>query len=816
MAIPSGSGGKWWFNGLPFTTVEPISGTTLGGQKYWFNGLPMSAYSEVVVLDQSLVPSLVVDTDTFFAPTLTLDIGTILTPSRVIDTDTFYVPTVTVGTITLSPSLVIDSDVIYSPTVITGAYALSPSLVVDTDTFYAPTLTTLWALTPGIVTDADAFFAPVVTKYGTLLPALYDDTDTFYVPAVVPGSVSRQADLVVDTDAFYAVFAGQFNQVLPPLLADIDSFFVPVISTNSGLLPELVDADDVINPPFIGVTWFINAEFVSDDTVFYPLSVSIYNNVLPSFVNSSEIFYTPIFVPGPVTIRPSRVLDTDIFATAFVGIIDNTPNPIGGDPSNLPGNLKYVSAITMPQSGLILSVESRVNASKTVNSRMVIYDNGETGGMPKTLLGVSFDKTTVTSGANLYTLRVPVSVLAGQVIWVGIHSDGGFQWLLANSKNGSKYNTDTWAGGASDPFGPTSNDNKKAPLVVYYLQAAFASVVANLVVDTDIIYPPSRSSFNSMEPPLVVDTDFFYTWTVSNYYPLLPEVYVDNDIVYAANVAAGAVTLAPPFIADDTVVYSPSIERFALQISNVFSAVVPNDDTFYSPAVSMNITLTAALVVDTDVFYGTVVNRIGAGVNNVFSAAMPSDDSIYAAAVRLASVPLSTTLVVDSDTIYSPIVERLAPLIDTVFSASMPSTDVIYQTTVSLLGANLPPLLVLDVDVIHSPSILSRYILLTGTPPSAPDFFYAPSVTEGVVTLAPTMISSGLDIYAAAVSTELDNRTLSPSRVQHDDRFYQPLSEGGSGGGSTGNVGWRRQVYLEGEEARIEIDGVIPTPEPVE
>jgi hypothetical protein len=796
MTVPSGSGGKWWFNGLPFTTVEPTSGTILGGQKYWFNGLPMSAYSEVVVLDQSLVPSLVVDTDTFY----THVIGIPGIPSDV----------------TLTASLVTDTDVFYTPTVSTGAATLSPSLVIDTDTFYAPVLTTLWALTPGIVTDTDTFFAPAVTKYGTLLPALCDDTDIFRVPAVVPGSVSRQADLVVDEDIIYQVSTVQFNQLQLSLLVDIDTFYSVVISTNNILLPDLVDEESVIVPPGSEAPWFVNAPYINEDTVFYSLSVSIYNNVSPSFVNSSEIFYTSIFVPGPVTIRPSRVIDLDIFLTAFVGIIDNTPNPIGGDPSNLPGNLKYVSAITMTQSGLILSLETRINAAKIVNTRMVIYDNSATGGMPGALLGSTFDKTTTVSGANLYTLRVPVSVLAGQVVWVGIHSDGGFQWLLVNSKNGSKYNTDTWAGGASDPFGPTSNDNKKAPIVVYYLQSANASMTAGLVVDTDVIYPPSRSSSNNITAPYMIDTDFFYPWAVSNYYPLLPEVYTDDDIIYAANVAAGAVMLAPPFIADDAVFYSPSVERFALQISNVFSAVVPNDDTFYSPVVSMNITLTAALVVDTDVFYGTVVNRIGVGISNVFSAAMPSDDNIYVAAVRLASVPLSTTLVVDSDTIYSPIVERFAPLIDTIFSASMPSTDVIYQTTVSLLGANLPPLLVLDVDVIHSPSILSRYILLTGTPPSAPDFFYAPSVTEGVVTLAPTMISSGLDIYAAAVSTELDNRTLSPSRVQHDDRFYQPLSEGGSGGGSTGNVGWRRQVYLEGEEARIEIDGVIPTPEPVE
>lgn len=44
MTIQTGSGTKWWFNGLPFQTTVQKSGTTLGMQKYWINGLPLSPY----------------------------------------------------------------------------------------------------------------------------------------------------------------------------------------------------------------------------------------------------------------------------------------------------------------------------------------------------------------------------------------------------------------------------------------------------------------------------------------------------------------------------------------------------------------------------------------------------------------------------------------------------------------------------------------------------------------------------------------------------------------------------------------------------
>ena len=43
MTVQSGSGTKWWFNGLPFQTVAQSNQS--GSLKYWFSGQPMSPYT---------------------------------------------------------------------------------------------------------------------------------------------------------------------------------------------------------------------------------------------------------------------------------------------------------------------------------------------------------------------------------------------------------------------------------------------------------------------------------------------------------------------------------------------------------------------------------------------------------------------------------------------------------------------------------------------------------------------------------------------------------------------------------------------------
>lgn len=63
-----------------------------------------------------------------------------LTPSLFTNSQTFYAPTVTVGAVTLTPLLFTNNQTFYDPTVTVGSVTLSPSLVVNSNVFFGPTV----------------------------------------------------------------------------------------------------------------------------------------------------------------------------------------------------------------------------------------------------------------------------------------------------------------------------------------------------------------------------------------------------------------------------------------------------------------------------------------------------------------------------------------------------------------------------------------------------------------------------------------------------------------------------------------------------
>jgi hypothetical protein len=197
---------------------------------------------------QTLLPSLVTDTDTFFGEQLNL----VVFPSLATDTDVFFSPTVTT-TVSLFPSLYNDTDIFFAATVTTGAVTLSPPLVTDDDVFFSATLSQVTVLSPSLVTDTDTFFGPTVTVGSvTLLPSLVTDADTFFSATITTGSVSLTPGLYNDSDVFFApvVTTGSVN--LNPGLSDVPSvFFDSVVTQDAGggeqtLFPDL----------FINVTIF--------------------------------------------------------------------------------------------------------------------------------------------------------------------------------------------------------------------------------------------------------------------------------------------------------------------------------------------------------------------------------------------------------------------------------------------------------------------------------------------------------------------------------------------------------------------------------
>lgn len=223
----------------------------------------------------TLSPSLYVDPDTFYSPTVSPGAVT-LSPSLFTDSDTFYAATVTPGAITLSPDLVVDADTFYSATVMPGGVNLAPTLLSSTNTFYSPTVSTGSVnISPALFVDADTFYSPAVSLDGspqTLTPGLFVDSDTFYSATVAAGGVTLNPSLFVDADTFYiptVSLDGAPQNLTPSLYVDSDTFYSPVVSSSGSqnLLPSLfVDADIFYSASMVNGGFAKRGEYENDQS----------------------------------------------------------------------------------------------------------------------------------------------------------------------------------------------------------------------------------------------------------------------------------------------------------------------------------------------------------------------------------------------------------------------------------------------------------------------------------------------------------------------------------------------------------------------
>jgi hypothetical protein len=555
-------------------------------------------------------------------------------PSLVVDADSFFAPTAAPGAVTALPSLVTDADSFFAPTVASG-YTLTVALFSDADSFYTPTVIpgAVTAVSP-LVTDADSFYAPSVVAFGSLSPGVVSDADNVYAPTAVPGAVMLTPSLVASDDAIYAPTESSSKPLTASLVSDADSIHAPATLSYVPLLPSLVADADTLPATTASHDTTLLPSLVVDDVVFHlPTDASFYF-ASPNYVVDADALYAPSVAGGVVAIHPSRVVDSDVFLTAFVNKQKKGGQGGGSGGGTVTTDLKYASQIVLADSGLIYALEVEASTAKVINTRMVIYD--DSGNLPGALLGQSAIKTSVVVGANNYPLLVPVSRLAGQKVWIALHSDGNFNWFLVSSPGGAKYNTDLFADGPSDPFGPTSNDNKKAPVFVLYLAAANAGMTAGLVTDDDAFYAPSISGSKTLTAPFLDDTDFFYTPST------LPTA-----------------TDSPSLVPDDDVIYAASVDRAAL-----LPGLVASDDVFYGP------------------FFG-----VNSPNFDVFGASFPSDDNVYLMVVTLLGAGLPPSLVVDADAFYLPSVVDTYPLADGAHS----DADAFYAPTLSLGSVSLLP-----------------------------------------------------------------------------------------------------------------------------
>ena len=225
-----------------------------------------------------------------------------LSPSLLSNSNAFYAPTITPGAVTLSPGLFSNTNSFYAPTITPGAVTLSPGLFTNSNTFFAPTITTgSVTLSPSLLTNSNSFYAPTITTGDvTLAPSLFTNTNTFYAATLTPGEVTLTPSLFTNTNTFYSpVVTLDTDQVLHVgFLADTNSFFAPTITTGEvTLTPDRLE----------------------NTNQFFAATITPGVIVLePDRLDNTNEFYGPTVTVGDVSLAPSFFTNVNQFYTAIV------------------------------------------------------------------------------------------------------------------------------------------------------------------------------------------------------------------------------------------------------------------------------------------------------------------------------------------------------------------------------------------------------------------------------------------------------------------------------------------------------------------
>lgn len=269
-------------------------------------------------------------TGSFYAARLRELPAQTLSPSLVSESTTLYAPTVTVGAVTLSPSLVNLGNTVYNPTII-NRQILEPSLLTDGDTVYNVTVTTgAVTLSPSLVTDGDTIYEPTVsqaTPAQTLTPSLVSDGDTLYAPTVTTGAVTLSPTLVTNSQTFYGATVSVGAVTLSPtLLSDGDTVYNPTITTGAvSLTPSLLtNSSSFFNATVSqggGGTQNLGAAFIdSTGNIFVPLVSVGAVTLTPSLLTNSNAFYSPVITTGGVSIVAPLLTNTSSIYSPTIGM----------------------------------------------------------------------------------------------------------------------------------------------------------------------------------------------------------------------------------------------------------------------------------------------------------------------------------------------------------------------------------------------------------------------------------------------------------------------------------------------------------------
>jgi hypothetical protein len=262
---------------------------------------------------QSLTPSLVSNSNTFYAPTVSRGAVALTQSARFNNSSAFYAPTVTQsGPQTLTQASRLDnSNTFYVPTVSRGAVALTQGTRFNnSNAFYAPTVTRgAVALTQGTRFDnSAAFYAPTVTRGAVALTqgTRFNNSNAFHGPTVTQGALTLRPPLVSNSNTFYGptITTGAVALTQASRFNNSNTFHAPTVSRGAVALTQgtRLDNSNTFYGPTVApgtVTLTQAARFNNSNTIY---AATVSQATPQTVTQTSRLDNAPVFYAPTLTV----------------------------------------------------------------------------------------------------------------------------------------------------------------------------------------------------------------------------------------------------------------------------------------------------------------------------------------------------------------------------------------------------------------------------------------------------------------------------------------------------------------------------------
>ncbi len=712
---------------------------------------------------QTLTPSLFTNTNTFYAPTVTLQelpagsvpaprwrklpvprhkdeslAGSIafdqtLTPSLYTNTSTFYQSTVSLQELPAAAfppphKRVLPPIPRHKAESVAGSTAfdqtLTPSLYTNVNTFYQP-IVSLQELPAGAVPPVRRRILPIPrhknenvagsTSFDqTLTPSLYANVNTFYVPIVtlqeLPAAsvapVRRRILPVPRHKDENQAGSTSFDQTLTPsLYTNVNIFYQPTVS-----LQELPAASVAhVRRRVLPIPRHKNENVAGSTSFDQTLTSSLYTN--------TNTFFSPTVTPGEVTLSPSLYTNTNSFYQPVVTLQELPAASVAPirRRKTPPAHRDFSTHATQIfDQSLLPSLFTNDNvfyapmvAKEGVNLLPDTYINTNIFYAPTVTTGnVDLDPSLYTNVNTFYSPVVNLQELPAAVI------------PLIRNRVLPRRHLDSTISAPVLPEAVTlspslyTNDNTFYDPAVTEQEVVSRSAYRLRRIDKSNWHRPhvdfsvqGNTTVQSLFPSLYIDDDAFYTPTVNTQGQLFPDLYT-NDNTFYTHIISIAETL--------------NREPFILRRSHPRKPIV-KINVNYSQVIGGSQTLSPDLYANNNSFYSPTVTQFGFttyATTLLVGRTRPLRRSVSV------STPLSTIGQGLSPSLYTNINTFYTPTIlegNTLFPSHYTNNNTFYTPTITQGPATLHPSLYVNVNILPGPSVV--------IPPPPPP----PTIVGGVV-----------------------------------------------------------------------------------